>query len=187
MHLELVTPPSIPLLSLAEMKAHLRRDDADDDTYIHALGDAATDYLDAENGVTGRALVSQTWRQSSRRLEPETRLHLAPVASITSVSYLDEGVLTAIDPSDYYLANGALYFTGNIPGAADVENAYQIVFVAGYGAPSDVPVVFRHAALLLVATWYEVRESVSGGVSQAVVPHAFDMLLASIRTERGLF
>jgi uncharacterized phiE125 gp8 family phage protein len=187
MYLEIVTPPASPLLTLAEMKAHLRRDDDFDDTYITALGEAAADYLDAANGVTGRALVTQTWRQSSRRLDVETKIHLQPVASITSVSYLDDGVLTAIDPSEYYLANGSLYITGDIPGADDVENAYQIVFVAGYGAPSDVPVVFRHAALLLVATWYEVRQSVSGGVSQSAVPHAFEMLLGSMRTERSLF
>lgn len=59
--LQRVTAPTDPVVTLAEAKLHLRVDSDDEDTIIESMIDAAVEYLDAENGVLGRALAPQEW------------------------------------------------------------------------------------------------------------------------------
>lgn len=59
---ELITPPTDPVVTLAEAKDHLRVSHDDEDWLIAGLIDAATAHLDGVGGVLGRALNPQTWR-----------------------------------------------------------------------------------------------------------------------------
>ena len=49
-------------------------------------------------------------------------------------------------------------------------DAMQIEFTTGYGAPEDVPAEIKHAALLILADFYEKREGgqLSENVESAV-------------------
>ena len=122
---ELVTPPAAEPVSLADVKEHGRIDTADDDTYLTGLITAARDLVER---LTGRSLITQTWRLTlddwpggARRDEwwdgvregPITllrdtawvELRKAPIAAITSVNVKDEaGTPTLWAASSYYLA-----------------------------------------------------------------------------------
>src|SRR4051794_5405809 len=84
-------PPTLHILSVDEVKAHLRVDGNDDDTLIEALRDTVEAHLDGWSGILGRGLLTQSWRQALAQFPPDyrIRLPLAPVASITSVTYFD--------------------------------------------------------------------------------------------------
>lgn len=59
----LVTAPVSPVVSLADMKEHLRINHNDHDAHLVAIERAAVAHLDGWRGVLGRCLMPQTWRQ----------------------------------------------------------------------------------------------------------------------------
>lgn len=87
MTLRLVTAPTAPVVTLAELKAHLRVDGDDEDTRIQALERAAVAHLDGWRGVLGRAIMPQTWAQEFRDWG-DLRLAM-PDASAITVTYRD--------------------------------------------------------------------------------------------------
>ncbi|MBQ2263259.1 MAG: hypothetical protein II336_18095 [Loktanella sp.] len=83
----LVTAPVLPVVTLADMRAHLRMTAADDDAQIVAIERAAVAHLDGWRGVLGRCLMPQTWRQD---FDGWGRLRIAmPDADDITVSYRD--------------------------------------------------------------------------------------------------
>lgn len=83
----LVTPPVDPVVTLADMRAHLRVTSAVPDAQITATEKAAVAHLDGWRGVLGRCLMPQTWRQD---FDGWGRLQLAmPDASNIVVTYKD--------------------------------------------------------------------------------------------------
>ena len=183
-----VTAPAEAPISLAQAKAHLRIDYEDDDLYIAALIDAATGHLDGWSGLLGRALVTQTWRQDFPSLpaDGKFRLPLAPVAAVSSITYLDaEGAVQTLDPAAYTLpvADGLGPYVRLVaapPATARRDDAVSVTFTAGYGPPADVPAAIRHALLLLVGHWYAAREAASA-VAMTELPLGVSALLAPFR------
>lgn len=174
----LVTGPTEPITT-AEAKTHLRVDHSNDDTYIDSLVTAARQYVER---VTGRAIGSQTWDTWYDGFSTEMELPVSPVASISTITYTDidgnsqtaTGTLYTADtdqiPGRVYLAYNQTW-----PSTRDIPKAVKIRFVAGSAA---VPKTLEQAMLLLIATWYENRESVIIGTNAATIPHTVDMLLA---------
>lgn len=175
MALTLTTPPAADVVSLAEAKAQLREDAADEDAIIARLIAAATAHLDGRAGLLGRALAPQTWTWAGRI--PDTGrvvLPLAPVLSITSVTVDGD----ALASSAYELAdadNGEIDLEGYACAAA------VIVFEAGY-ADAEIPEPLKHAILLLVAHWFEHREefTVVEGSARSI-PYGVRALTAAYR------
>ena len=67
------------------------------------------------------------------------------------------------------------------PATRGYINDVIIRFLAGYGdLGSDVPQPLRHAILMLVAFWYEQRETAADR-SMTEVPLGFDALIAPYR------
>lgn len=60
----LVTPPADPVVSLSDLKDHLRVDADDENDLIEALEQAAVAHLDGWHGILGRAIMAQVWSQS---------------------------------------------------------------------------------------------------------------------------
>lgn len=182
----LVTPPASTPITLAEAKSQLRVDHSDEDGKIEALIAAATSYLDGRTGVLGRCLVTQTWELTLDEFPAEEiELPLGPVASVTSVTYVDiAGVTQTVSESDYYVDNASLsaWVLPEIewPNTMQAANAVTVRFVAGT-AVADVPPALKHALLLLVAHWYENRQPVSIGGAPVEMPFAVDALLVPFR------
>jgi uncharacterized phiE125 gp8 family phage protein len=180
-----IAPAETPV-SLAEAKAHLRVEHSDDDALITGLIAAATDHLDGWSGVLGRCLVTQTWRQDFAGFADCLRLPLGPVASITSVTYLDgDNAEQTLPDTDYQLltdALGALVALApgrSWPATCARPDAVSVTFVAG-SAADDVPPALKVAIMLLVGHWYERREAIDGN-TLAELPFSVSALIAPYR------
>lgn len=91
----IVTAPVDPVVTLGDLKLHLRVDAADDDAKITALEKDAVAYLDGWKGVLGRAIKSQVWRQEYQAGE-KIRLLLPDVSSLTATGYDSADVETSV-------------------------------------------------------------------------------------------
>jgi uncharacterized phiE125 gp8 family phage protein len=198
MRLRLVTPPdvAVPVVSLADAKDHLQVIGTAQDAMVTAMVAAAVSHLDGATGVLGRCLINQTWELSldgfpplndtairnwqnwnMQRLDDAVRLPLAPLASVSSVKYVDTtGVLQTLPPSLYLVDSvsepGVLTpaFGSVWPSTRDQRNAVTIQYVAGYGvAPSAVPAALIAAIKLMVGDLFENREGVTGDNRAAYV------------------
>lgn len=193
--LSLVTAPANDILTLSEVKTHLRVDGSDEDTLISNLIDAATSYIDGYTGVLGRCLITQTWDWKLDSFPDSNTLAmdmpLGDVQSITSIKYIDvDGVEQTWDSSEYNLdldtSPERIYLTYDKywPETQDIENAVAVRFVAGYGdTASEVPAAIRQAALMLIGTMYCNRET-ARGMRMHEMPFAAKHLLAPFKHGR---
>lgn len=181
--------PDATPLTIEEAKKHLNVEHADDDSYIESLIAAAVARLDGRAGILRRCLMTQTWRQDFDCFARSLLLPLEPVSAIGSVTYKDaSGVTQTVAPSSYALLEEDIgpvvrfvqAFT--VPAVADDGPAVSVTFTAGYGdEPEDVPQPIRHALLLLIADWYQNRETMVMGRTSVDLPVGVDALLAPYR------
>lgn len=190
----IVTQPASEVVTVAEMKSHLRIDSDDEDTIIGDYITAATDMVDAEFGEIGQALITQTWSLVLPMFPGSGRFDLpvSPVQSITSVTYYDgdnaEQTLTASayrltalqDRARVDLVNGYSW-----PATYDRADAVTVTYVAGYGdASTDIPEGIRQAVRMLAAHFYENREAVTEA-KLAEAPLGVRHMLMKYRVPRG--
>lgn len=176
------TPISIDLV-----KTHLRIpcEGTKEDQYLLMLIEAVTNYAER---YTKRDFINKTYTTYRDFFTQSFELRKAAVSSITSLSYLVDGVFTAISTSVYGLeitnSFPSIYLKENQDwptGLDAVPQAIKIVFVAGYGAsdtsvPSDVKMgLLNHVALL-----YENRGDCSCSVENTI-PANTKALYDSIR------
>ena len=183
----LITAPAVEPVTVAEARAHLYVSHTDDDALIAAFISAARQ--DCEHR-TQRALITQTWERTLDRLPAGMSLPMAPLASVTSIKYIDgNGVEQTLDPSAYYVDTDSepgwvlpAYGTA-WPSARDLPNAVRVRYVAGYGANgSFVPAALKQWILLRVGALYENRESAVSGQPIQAAPRDFaDGLLDRFR------
>ena len=210
---ELVTPPALEPVTLAELKDHARIDDDADDTYLTALITAARELVER---TTGRCLITQTWRLTldnwpcggadiwwdGVREGPVTmfdtaawvEIRKAPIAAITSViTKAEDDTPTTWAAASYYLAkqpNGYGRLTRRSgqtwPQIVNRSAAgIEITFTAGYGAAAHtVPSAIRHAIKVLATHWHENREPASACASAQLMPMGLGTILASFRVAR---
>ena len=183
----------MPALSLSTAKSHLRVDGSDDDTLITALV-ASAEQL-AEH-LTGRTLITRDRTHRVAEFGDRIRLPGAPVASITSVKYLDTaGAEITLSNALYALESGTDW-PAVVPAVGatwpavqpDRADAVRIAYSAGYGAAdTDVPIGIQQWLLLCLGTWYNQRESVITGTIVAELPRgSWDALLDPYRVDMGL-
>lgn len=182
-------PPAVSLVTPAEAKAQLRIEHSDDDALIGSLVVAASRAVER---MTGRALITQTWRQDLGWAfrEKDVLLRRTPVQSLVSIEYYDgANVLQSADLADFRLYGAdARWFVRPEPGAEWPElysrpDALRITYVAGYGdSASDVPQELRTAALMLVAHWYQRAEAVTEGASTEETPMGVGYLIEPHRS-----
>jgi uncharacterized phiE125 gp8 family phage protein len=185
---QLIVPPAVYPVTLAEAKAQCRVDHDDEDAFIQRLIAAATGHFDARSGVLGRCLISQTWEMVLDEFPAGAlELPLGPVQSVVSVEYDDpSGVAQTVAASTYTVDTTSLSAwvvpDGSWPPTLDNINAVRVRFVSGYGStPAAVPDAIRHAILMLIGHWYENREAVAPGSPSAPLPMAVDALVAPYR------
>jgi uncharacterized phiE125 gp8 family phage protein len=164
---EITSGPAVEPLTVAEAKAHLRVDHTTDDSYIESLIKAAR--RTAEQ-FQGRAYITQTWKLYLDDFPhgKEIKLPVAPVASVSSITYVDlNGDTQTWDSANYQVDTKAaiprivlspIVSWPNVE--ADRVNAVTITFIAGYGATSaSVPENTKHAIKLIISDMYQHRES----------------------------
>jgi len=161
-----VTAPATAPISLAEAKAQMKVEGSDDDTIIQRLIDAAVAFVDAQ-GALGKAMITQTWGQWLSPNPNTVYLTLGPVQSVSAIKYYDvDGVLQTATLSDFNVFGTPNRISVSPksgkawPVTQTRDDAIKIEYVIGYGATSaSVPETVRHALMMLVAHWYDMRET----------------------------
>lgn len=139
-----------------------------EDTIVDELIISARSW--AEHG-TGRALMTQTiedyfdcWPVGG------IRLSVAPIQSITSISYLSGGVYTTWNAANYNTdlisepCRITLKTNGQSPNFdIDTPNAIKVTYVAGATATTAIPRNTMHSMLQQIAFMYENREDMPLG------------------------
>lgn len=176
--------PTERLISAAEAKQWARIDTATEDALIDSL--ILSVEAEVEN-MTGRPLLTQTWRLETRAPRHRDFLALpkAPVQSISSITYYDPadvqqsltvGDFDVIgDPDRAYLRprDGVSW-----PSTYNRPDALSVTYVAGYGsAAADVPAGIRTAAEVLFHHFYDALRA---GEEKAV-PQGVSLLLQRYR------
>ncbi len=176
--------PEVDVVTLAEVKAHLRIDHSDEDATLSLYLAAAISHFDGWTGVLGRCLINQTWRMSFEEFPADgvIDLRLADVSSV-SVAYSDAADAEQTLSSSLYrlveLRGGAaiiLKKNQSWPETYDRPDAVRVTLVAGYGAAAnDVPPALRSAILLRAGDLYHKREDASGSgdlISMLTAPYS---------------
>lgn len=171
----LVTPPATPIVSLIDMKAHLRVTHVLEEDLITGYISAATSYLDGWKGVLGRAVVSQTWREEFDGFG-DLRLALPDVASITVTAFDAAGGAVTVAVATLKQDLCGHYVEASGGSAATVAVQYVAAMPAQQSA--SVAMVVK----LMVAHWYANREAV--GAAMADVPMGAQMLIDAMRWGR---
>ena len=160
MGLAVYTAPAVEPITLDEIKAHCRVTHADDDVYLIGLVAACREYAET---LTRRSFVSTTWRLTLDDW-PSVRegnfgstldaiiLPRSPVASVTSITYIDMAEATqTLATSVYELSNTTepatirLKYGQSWPSVLGHPECITITFVAGYGAYDEVPEIAKAA------------------------------------------
>lgn len=168
---EVVSPPAVEPVSLAEAKQFMRawQDITDDDELILSLLRSAREDLESR---LGKALLTTTFRE--RRTVGESGIVVllrGPIREITSVQ-LDGTDVPFSRVSPHAIAAGS-------PG-----RTLTIEYKAGYGdEPAAVPQRARLCVKILASHWYSSREPTSDRPVNDV-PHMISRLVDSLRSGR---
>lgn len=181
MALRVVTPPADMLVSLEDVKVHLRVEHSDDDARLTSLIGAATEALEA---ATQRRFMAQALEWVLPNWRYPMRLPVAPAsADGLIVTYADE-VLgdTALSTADYVVrAIGATLAVCAAEGTVlpvldpDAEERVVIAFTAG---EANAPLAAVEACKLLVEYYYEGRD---WPLAASGLPVVVDSLIAQYR------
>lgn len=196
MTLYLVSRSTTAVVSLEQMKLHLRVDTDDDDDLILAIEQAAVEHIDGPDGSLQRAIVDQTWDLKLCGFSWYIEVPLPPLISIESVKYYDaDGVLQTADDETYEAVNIGSKSPGRIilksgsswPAVYTQSEPVIVRFRAGYmdtgqsPAEPNVPKPIIAAIKLMAGTLYAHRETVVIGQTAVEVPFAAEWLLQSYK------
>lgn len=181
----LLTAPAAEPLTLAEARAFLRVETADDDDVIAALVAGARLHIEAQ---TRRALITQSWRVVLDEWPASERIEVrpAPLQAVTAARVLDaDGNAQALDVQSFVpvLNGSALAFVPwAVPAPGRIAAGIELDVRVGHGdAANNVPEPLRQALRLLVAHWYENRGLTAAGHEVAVLPASVSSLIAPYR------
>ena len=152
----LIAGPGEEPVTLAEAKAWCRIDAADEDTLLTALIAAARLHVEA---LTGRALITQTWRLVLNHVPRLVELPVVPALALVE-------------------APGGAVLQGDCVLLVAPVDDLTLDYTAGYGDAADVPQDLKQAVLQLVAYWYENRDALT------TAPLGFERLVASYKRVR---
>lgn len=177
MAIKILVEPAIEPVILAEAKAWLRLDHAEEDDLISAL--IRTARIRCEQ-ITGRAMITQSVQQTSSRDQRTGIIDLAlgPVQSVQLVAKVSQdGIETIVDPLDYVADLDNRRLLVGVFGSID---NFRLEYTAGYGdLAAKVPAPLKTAILLQVAWLFEHRDEAG-----STMPYAAQALLANYRWVR---
>lgn len=163
-------------VSVSELRQFLRIDFDADDQLLANIISAATQALQI---FTNRQFVTATLEARFDDWPEVIHLPRAPLASVSSVSYVDtagdsQTLAAAAYTVDIYSLPGRITeaYGYTWPAVQTVTNAVTVRYIAGYGAATAVPLALKHAIMIQCADMYEHREQYLVGGAVATVPIA---------------
>lgn len=190
---ELVTPPADndAVCTVAEAKVACAIDSSEHDTFVQDLIDAALALLDGPLGYLGQAIDDQEWtvRCAPKYVGKTLELPFGPVSEVTSIKTHDGTTLNTATLADFRISYSKFRTlitpnSGAWPTMADREDALQVTFNAGAvagGPVTAVPPTIKQAVRMLVAYWYDQRETVLIGDVSSEVEFGLRALLVNER------
>jgi uncharacterized phiE125 gp8 family phage protein len=154
----LISPPTSYGVTVSQAKAQSRVLNSAEDDVIEGHLAAALAYAEK---YTGRIYQPQTWELTVDAFPTaEIKLTPGPVASITSIQYIDADGATITVADTLYetdLAGDDAWVGPSTPWPATMAtfNAVKITYVAGRG---QMPADMRQAIIMLAAHYYQDRE-----------------------------
>jgi uncharacterized phiE125 gp8 family phage protein len=184
----LTQPPGAEPLTLAQVKAHLRLDHADEDALLADLMRAAREHLERE---TGLCLIRQGLRLYRDRWPRGGVIEIlrGPVQAIEAVTVYDgDGTPCDVSLADHLLdgkSHPARLWLRDPPAPGRAVNGIEIDFTAGFGeAGADVPGPLVRAMLIHIGFMYGYRGVLSLEQQPAGVPDGYERLIAGQRMRR---
>ena len=189
-HYKITTAPTAEPITLVESKAQCLVESAytADDVFITSAIIAAREYFEK---VTGRLLMPQTVKLAMSNFSANRKISLgiSPVASITSITYQDSDNVGATLSSALYTFNDyitppiiELNYGESWPTTYDRSDAVVIEMVAGYASAALVPQSSKNTLLMLVASLYANRETVTENGKASVMDKTYSNLLTAEKT-----
>lgn len=200
MDLRQTVAPTVEPLSLAEAKAHLRIDFADEDDLIQDNIKSARELAEI---ATNRQFLDATWvlkmdsfpsaGELSQWVDADgsIRLPRPPVltASGVSITYVDSAGLTQTLATTVYGVDQAtepgrvyLLYNQTWPSTRGQKEAVTVTYHAGYGTTAtSVPRNVRQLTRLMLGDLYEHREATNTTGRQAVANPATQRLVSALR------
>lgn len=160
----LVTAPTSDVVSLIDLKAHLRVTHTMEDDLISSLGASAAAYLDGWTGILGRCIMPQTWQVVS-----DAGSVLLPFPDVT-------GATANYDAGDEVLTP----VVG--PDGVTVATTEDCVIEFDCAMPAHLLPAVQVAVKLLVGHWYTNREA--AGPSMQEAPLAVNHIVDAMRWSR---
>lgn len=165
--IKLITDVSTELVSVSELKTHLRIDVTDEDSYLPSLITAAREYCE---NWTGRTIGTKTLEGILDDFPDCDYIDLfdSPVQSLTSIKYIDsDGDETTWD-SSYYVSNLDVIPEKIYPAYGQTwpsftpypSGAVRIRYQAGHTS-ANLPEAIKQSILLVAGDLYENREATS--------------------------
>jgi uncharacterized phiE125 gp8 family phage protein len=176
----ITSAPASEPVTLDQVKAQSRIETTDEDTYLAGLIAAARAHVES---VCGIAVITQTRAAKCDAFADLETLPFAPVASVSSVTYVDiAGATQTLSASVYEaradgLSASIVLKSGQAWPTIQTGSRITVTAVVGTAAAPDE---IRHAILMLTAHWFMNREAV-GQNNVAPLPMAVDALLANWR------
>lgn len=177
--------PSFEPLTLDEAKVQCRQYSNDYDAEIASLITAAREKLEYD---TGRTFCTSTIVEKFDSW-PESfiELHAWPVASVTSIAYLDTaGNSQTWSSSNYTLDVGQVTpviwpaYQVAWPAIRGTQNAITVTYVAGYVSQALVPGIAKQAMLLNIRHWFDNKASVVVGAITSDVSMGYEALVRNL-------
>lgn len=181
MALVIATAPTGEPVTLAEAKAHLNVDTADDNTYITTLISVARQQFETD---TGRAFYRRTYYLDLEGFPVRSAIELPmpPLLSVTSVKHYSTTGATSTVTSTVYGTDsssepGRVVLNYNQSWPSDQLrpfNGVRVEYIAGYGtasqAATQIPDLAKQGMLLLVGDMYVDRETAIVGTIRTKIP-----------------
>lgn len=168
MSLKLITAPTEFPISTDEAKLACRFDPVDLDDDINAMIADATRLAEHELSL---CVMAQTWELALEAFPQSFELTRVPVASVTSIKYVDNtGVLQTLDPAAYTLDNASAHGAARVVPAYGTSwpvtraqiNAVMVRYVAGYPDAASVPSQIKRQVKIFVAMLLDDPVALSG-------------------------
>ncbi len=187
---EIVDAPTDPILTLDEVKLHLRVTNSIEDAYLTSLNKACESMI---GRYLNRTLLTTEYNVFTDRWCQEFILPYPTLQEVASVKYWDvNGDEKTLDEDGFYWVVKSSD-PGKVVRKYDAcypelqygrPDAITINFTAGYGdAATDVPEQIKHAIKLMITNYYEHKgDIVVGAASSAnIIPMHVSRLIHDFR------